>query len=130
MEGGVGVRHIAVDELCLLNSYFQFKLRHPHVSPAQAMSSSCGLVATSSGSLAATKPWLGLVAQIVSSNVVCVPGGTDMFAMASAEHATFASENAGSTVKIYYGRLASKAAMTFRSPAHISPSEIPPITSH
>ena len=87
----------------------QLKLRHPPRATARAMSSSGGLVATNCGQTSATKPWLGLVAQILSSNLLCAPGGTDIFAVDSAEHATLVAEIAGSSLKLWYGRLASKA---------------------
>ena len=47
---------------------------------------------------------MGLVAQILSSNLPCCPGGTDLYPVGSEQHATFKIEKLDSSLTLWYGR--------------------------
>ena len=61
-------------------------------------------MASSAAPASATKPWLGLLARVVASNLPCAPPGTDLYPVDSEQHATFKAESVESSLKLWYGR--------------------------
>ena len=74
----------------------------PNHAPAMQTGEAAATTCSSS------KPWLGLVAQVVSSNLPCVASGTTLFATNEADHATFAADNVDYLLKLWYGYPASR----------------------